>query len=140
MAKTCTVELTVKLPEVTSAQLNALDDLIRRTAFLVMVHAVYSMTGPKSGRIYRRGKRGNILHQASAPGEPPAIDTGALANSIKPVWLDNFLVRVAVHSYYGVFLEFGTKRMAARPFLRPAVQAVAPRFQQGIAQAMSKRR
>lgn len=34
---------------------------------------------PKTGREYPRGKNGNIIHRASAPGEAPATDTGALA-------------------------------------------------------------
>jgi hypothetical protein len=34
--------------------------------------------GPASGRVYVRG---NVTHQASAPGEAPATDTGRLASS-----------------------------------------------------------
>jgi hypothetical protein len=35
---------------------------------------------PKHGRIYRR--KGGVVHQASAPGEAPAIDTGRESQSI----------------------------------------------------------
>lgn len=54
--------------------------------------------GPKSGRVYRRGRIGSLpngakgdrrvkakaytFHRASAPGEAPATDTGRLVNSI----------------------------------------------------------
>ena len=38
-----------------------------------------SMSGAKHGREY---KHGSVTHRASAPGEPPAIDTAALVNSI----------------------------------------------------------
>jgi len=36
-------------------------------------------TSPASGRTYRRGRR---KHNASAPGEPPAPDTGTLMRSV----------------------------------------------------------
>lgn len=35
---------------------------------------------PGTGRIYKRGKK--VTHQASAPGQPPAPDTGTLQRSI----------------------------------------------------------
>lgn len=60
----------------------------------------------------------------SAPGEPPAVDTGTLANSIegKPHIRGRTWHITGVE--YGEFLEFGTPRMAARPFIYPAVHAV----------------
>lgn len=47
-----------------------------------------TLTGPRSGRIYRVSRTGK-LHQASAPGEPPAVMFGALRQSITfsdPIW------------------------------------------------------
>ena len=41
---------------------------------------IASMTGAKSGRIYKIGK--NRTHQASAPGQAPAVLTGQLRSSI----------------------------------------------------------
>ena len=43
------------------------------------------LTGPRTGRIYRRG---GVVHQASAPGEAPASDTGELRQSIVSVVSD----------------------------------------------------
>jgi HK97 gp10 family phage protein len=80
--------------------------------------------GPKTGRIYMKGKNKSIRHQASAPGEPPATDTGRLLNSIVG---DAKVVGKQVQGYldartaYAGYLEFGTRRMAARPFMTPAV-------------------
>lgn len=57
----------------------------------------------------------------SAPGTPPAIDTGMLTNSIDTVVIMRGKEwRVVVKADYGPYLEFGTPRMAARPFMRPA--------------------
>lgn len=73
----------------------------------------------KSGRVYQR--RG-IVHYASAPGEPPASDTGNLVRSITTQYDRSTLTgKVIVTAAYGPYLEFGTAKMAPRPFLRPAV-------------------
>lgn len=80
--------------------------------------------GPKTGRIYMKGKNRSIKHQASAPGEPPATDTGRLVNSIVG---DAKVVGKQVQGFleartsYAGYLEFGTRRMAARPFMTPSV-------------------
>lgn len=80
--------------------------------------------GPKTGRIYMKGKNRNIRHQASAPGEPPATDTGKLVNSIVG---DAKITGKQVQGYleartaYAGYLEFGTRKMAARPFMTSAV-------------------
>jgi len=73
-------------------------------------------TGPKGGRSYKRGKK---MHQASAAGQPPATDTGFLVNSIVTKAESDDTVLVSVGAEYGASLEYGTSRMAARPFLRP---------------------
>jgi hypothetical protein len=60
----------------------------------------------------------------SAPGEAPAVDEGTLTNSIegKPVQRGKLWhIRGAEH---GIHLEFGTPKMAARPFIFPAVHAI----------------
>ena len=72
---------------------------------------------PKTGRIYRHGK---VEHQASAPGEAPATDTGNLVNSIASDRVRPMLHEVTVGAEYSSCLEYGTSRMAPRPFFRPS--------------------
>jgi len=73
----------------------------------------------KTGRIYTR--RG-VTHQASAPGEPPASNTGRLVNSIQTVYdTKNLTGTVGTSVEYGGYLEFGTQTIEPRPFLRPAL-------------------
>jgi len=74
-----------------------------------------SMAESKTG--HRYGK-----HTASAPGEAPAMDTGALANSIMTE-ADDEGALVGTNMEYAEPLEFGTARMVARPFMQPAVEA-----------------
>lgn len=77
------------------------------------------LKGPKTGRIYRRGAG---FHQASAPGEAPANDTGFLAGSIKIEVTQKLQVDLHALAPYAIHLEYGTRNMAARPFLRPAAE------------------
>ncbi len=74
--------------------------------------------GPKTGTVY---KRRGIRHQASAPGEPPATDTGSLASSgvADAKGLEAFVVYRMV---YAKWLEYGTRHIAPRPFLFPAAE------------------
>jgi len=83
--------------------------------------------GPASGRVYARylGRRGGRLkrprrHQASAPGEYPASDTGRLASSVQMDQQTRMRIYVGTRVKYGRHLEYGTSRMAARPWLLPS--------------------
>lgn len=87
---------------------------------IVERHAVRLIAGPpKTGRKYRR--RG-VVHQASAPGEAPATDTGGLIGSRR---IETDKARVAARLIFSKktarWLEFGTKRMAPRPYARRAI-------------------
>lgn len=69
-------------------------------------------------------------HQASAPGEAPAIDTSNLANSITVEATGPTEVTIHVGADYAADLEFGTVHMAARPFVLPAVEhTIRPELQ-----------
>lgn len=80
---------------------------------------------PKHGRVYvYRGRP----YRASAPGEAPAIRSGRLMRSIKETFPKPLTGVIEVGAYYGVFLEFGTARIAPRPFARPAIKGVTSQF------------
>ena len=82
-------------------------------------------SGQKTGRVY---KRRTVTHRASGPGEAPASDTGLLVNSIRgsvdkgALGQGSLEGTVTVGVSYGKLLEFGTSKMAARPFLFPAFE------------------
>lgn len=59
----------------------------------------------------------------SRPGEPPADPSGTLAKAIGADRGPDGSATVTVASRHAVDLEYGTTRMAARPFLRPAIVA-----------------
>lgn len=80
------------------------------------------LKGPKTGKIYKRGKK---MHQASAPGEAPANDFGFLASQINcDVDEKNMVANLHSSAPYSASLEYGTRHIAARPFLRPAVDKI----------------
>lgn len=77
------------------------------------------MDGQKTGRVYRR--RG-VEHQASAPGEAPASDTGRLVQSARSEYSPADLSGDAIWSTeYAKAQEEGTAKMAPRPYARPAL-------------------
>lgn len=55
----------------------------------------------------------------SAPGEPPGVVTGALRASIHVEEINPYKRSIVVGMEYGIHLEFGTEKMAARPFMGP---------------------
>lgn len=93
------------------------------------------MSDAKSGRIYKRGQK---IHQASAPGEAPAIDTGTLVNSIQVVDYGRAGAMVYTNTEYAEVLELGGRHVLARPFMRPAVEKVAPKFLAAMRQIVEK--
>lgn len=90
-----------------------------------------------TGRIY---KRGGVTHQASRPGEPPAPDTGRLRASVTNEQLPDGSVQVKVTAPYAVALEFGTSRMAPRPYVRAAIARMKQRVKGVFARVSRGRR
>lgn len=79
-------------------------------------------SGPASGTVYEKyGPR--RTHQASAPGEAPATDTGGLVNSgFNELDEPALEVSIGFAKLYAAMLEYGTRRMGKRPFLLPTVE------------------
>lgn len=88
--------------------------------------------GIKSGRVYFRPKPASGKYRASAPGQPPAIRTGNLFRSIRESFPRPLTGQIVIGAPYAEYLERGTSRMAARPFVAPAIKSVAARFNQGV--------
>ncbi len=121
MAKTCVMTLSTKIPALKASAERLAEFAVEATAQQAVAHAQVSMAEPKTGRLYTRGK---VTHQASAPGESPAMDIGHLANSMRVRRAGRLVRVIEIGAEYAAPLEFGTSRMAARPFLGPALEAV----------------
>lgn len=102
-------------------------------AELVGSAAIYSiMNGSKTGVIYTRK---SVFHQASAPGEAPASDTGRLVQSMRTEHdAANLLSGVIFSTAYAAALEYGRLdgSIAARPYARPALASKRKEIGQDI--------
>lgn len=77
--------------------------------------------GSRSGILYTRR---SITHRASAAGEFPKSDTGSLVANITSEFSFNGLestVGSRIAAPHGFYLEYGTSKMAPRPWLFPTV-------------------
>ena len=84
----------------------------------------------------RPGKKRKKAHRASAPGDPPAVDTGNLrrnrATEVISVGGGVSIGILSVNSEYAEALEFGTEKMAPRPFLGPIITESAERLKEAF--------
>ena len=77
------------------------------------------MRGGHSGKIYYRSGR---YHQASAPGEYPAVETGRLIASMRAHSTLNE-AQIGTNMPYSRWLRMGTKHMARRKMSQNALVA-----------------
>jgi len=78
------------------------------------------------------------MHVASAPGEPPAIDTGTLANSIRTVRLAPLRYAVQASTIYAKMLYQGTSRIQPRPYLSPEAEELLPQINDEVAKTVRR--
>jgi hypothetical protein len=144
------------------------------TAFLLTTGAAMRAQLSKrgTGRVYRVGKgrkgarnaRERGLHRASAPGKPPAANTGTLRRSwqigrasgagavsqssggMSPLAevIPRNIARVQIGYRYGSPLHYARidrnyGRVKARPYIRPTLDAIRDLFEPTMSQAMARR-
>lgn len=85
-----------------------------------------------------RGSVSGKGHVPSLPGEPPNRDTGVLSGNIEALQEGPLRAIAASNAPYSRPLEFGTSKMEARPFMRPAAAKVKPGVQKLVADAVAK--
>lgn len=94
------------------------------TVFDARINTMLSgASGPVASRLRRSGVRVQNRAKQLCP-----VDTGRLRSSIQlvdphQVSTDVLSVRVGTAVNYARYVEFGTRYMAARPYLRPALGA-----------------
>lgn len=106
--------------------------LVNRTAQNIRNTAVRSIQKPSGIGTYYKKYNPDRMHIASAPGHPPNTDTGRLSGSIRAVMSGTPTAYVDALADYAVHLEFGTRNMAARPFMTPAVEAERDKYRKGV--------
>lgn len=114
--------------------LNARAEALRAEVF----NLVEETSGERSGIKYP-----GLPRRSSAPGEPPAYQFGRLAESIAVLSRATPSELVSTvgprpeafvgRAPYPVYLEFGTRRMRPRPFMRPGLAAFRDKVRGAIA-------
>ena len=94
------------------------------------------MQNPRAGGTTTRYSPTRTIN-ISAPGDPPAGDTGFLAANIELIMAaDGMSADVQSRADYSAALEFGTLKMAARPFLQPALEQGRKKYERMFTKAV----
>lgn len=133
-------ELIAKLEKIGAQAAPAMKDIANATAIELRGNIIKKIQrGPKTGAIYQRG---NVTHQASKPGQPPATDTGRLVNSIYFDRARGFLgaavATVGSKIVYAMHLEYGTRNMRPRPVWAPEARKANKKFIKRIRAYLNK--
>ena len=124
------INLKVKNLKKVLSQLNRLQkdmevpfqEIVKGGGQLIRGEAIKSIqTGSKSGVMYQMYNP-RREHRASAPGQAPASDTGNLVSKIIVKQKTRNITNVESNANYSAYLEYGTSKMEARPFMLPAFE------------------
>ena len=102
--------------------------VLRGVLGIVKERMRFSFRQTKTGKMARRRVPPRDLFRRSAPGQPPAIDSGVLDNSIQGYSFQPFKAELIINTPYAAYVNYGTARMAARPFAEPAVDFAVDQF------------
>jgi hypothetical protein len=115
-------------------------DAIKRVTKFFTGAVDTALSVPNTGERHRRkrttkfGKKGSqytTYPNVSAPGDPPHKRKGHLRGGVVfEIAADGLSSRVGIlkNVIYGLYLEFGTKKMAARPWLLATLKKVMPQL------------
>ena len=111
---------------------NSLPDAARRSIEKISGGKVY---------VRKRGKRETEVHIASKPGDAPNKDSGDLIRNIRVSKVEGnarrgYSASVEAVTPYASYLEYGAKRMKARPFMAPALAKNKPKIAKLIRNAV----
>lgn len=101
---------------------------IHAACYVVENHAkrLLSVSGTGGGQ----GKKRRYGSNPSRPGEPPRKQRGTLRSSVAHVVKSEEMKGYVGTRYkYGLYLELGTSKIAARPWLRRAIAEKQPQLQ-----------
>lgn len=120
------VKLTIENPAALTAAIDAIEQLASES---VLRQATVAGARVIHAEVKRRAPVGDATYEGNGRAYAP----GTLRDSILIAYdrersVDGlratYLVTWSKDAFYGRFLEFGTSKMAARPFLRPAYDAM----------------
>jgi|SRR5690625_833474 len=125
-------ELNKTLSELSSKFEQEAGRLVNRTAQNIRTNAISLIRTPSMGRTYVQHTPFYKTHTASAPGGAPNIDEGRLVRSLTVTRSGTLTAEVLANVEYAAWLELGTRNMAARPFMTPALEQERPNYERGL--------
>lgn len=128
------------LPELIEALQKTADEAVRKAAFDIQAAAMDNAPVGETG--YLKSSIYTVTDQSSSYGqglEAPAPGAYLLPEAeLLHDGSSNALIGVGAN--YGVYQEMGTIYMAAQPFLGPAIEQVAPSFEEAMSRLEEKMR
>ena len=130
-------ELNRKLNKLGFKMMQAIDAGVFITAQDVRTDAIKSIQSQSTGRVVQRSRQGGgtYTHVASNEGQAPNTDTGKLVASIAVEKQKEADYLVGSNLEYASFLEFGTSKTGARPWLEPAMRKNIGELNKNISKA-----
>jgi len=110
-------EVMAKMGDIAQKRMEEAVNVVRNTT-------LKTLSGARHGRIYTIPGT-HRTYTASSPGEPPAQRLGELRQSVSTLVIgrgESLTGAVGTDKKYGPMLEFGTIKMAPRPWLRPSFE------------------
>lgn len=114
----------------------AVDKGVGRATLVLSTRIAESMPGAGAAVVGKTGTGRNV-YRASSPGSPPGVRTNRLRGSItnekvrQLVWVagtslsgeyPGITAKGKKNKPYALFLEYGTSKTPARPFIRPSLE------------------
>lgn len=124
-------ELNKTLSELSSKFEQEAGRLVNRTAQNVRTNAINLIRTPSMGDTYEKYNP-RRTHTASKAGDAPNTDTGRLVSSLNVTRSGSTEAEVSANVEYAAWLELGTTKMKARPFMTPAVEQERPNYERGL--------
>ncbi|WP_437870859.1 HK97-gp10 family putative phage morphogenesis protein [Methylorubrum extorquens] len=133
---------TVKVDARLAANLRGVTAAVEGEVFKA-IYAAADIIAAEAALSITRGSVSGKNHVPSAPGQPPNADTRQLdTNIIVRPDRPRLAAQIITQAPYSAHLEYGTARMAARPFMRPALldhsQTALALIQRSVARATRK--
>ena len=137
--------------DIISANIEGIERGLKIAMIQLQTELRITLSGMGHGVGYFGGAKGKgSFRTRSAPGQPPAVDTGTLRNSVqsKPQYiagtgmtsivLTGLVAGVNKDARIPRWLEYGTSRMKARPFIAPSLEAIRPSVAGTISDQMKR--
>ena len=116
------ISLTSKIPQISANADRLIEEVVVTAAAQIQEVAQNSMLG----------------NPPSPVGSPPAVRTGLLRATISHTRIAKHQAITYSAMEYAPHLEYGTVKMGARPFLRPATDKIKPSFEIAVRTAAQR--